>query len=82
MANTQYPKSFYQVFECEDTKDRWSYDAGKVLFEHEDLAQAHSYAWTEWKKDNTKAYTIIQPYYGDCRGGYGAWADAADAEIG
>ena len=66
-----YPKSFYQVFECSDASDPWSYDESKVLFEHNDLAWAHSFAYDEWKKDNTKVYTVIQPYDGSCRGGYG-----------
>jgi hypothetical protein len=71
----KYEKSFYQVFECTDVNDCFAYDANKVLFEHDNLGHAHSFAYDEWKKDNTKAYTIIQPYDESCRGGYGAWTD-------
>jgi ATP-dependent RNA circularization protein (DNA/RNA ligase family) len=67
----KYPKSFYQVFEC-DSNDMFDYDDRKVLFEHDNLAHAHSFAYEEWKKSGkTKVYTIIQPYDGSCRGGYG-----------
>jgi hypothetical protein len=70
MTQTKYPKSFYQVFECH-SDDMFDYDESKVLFEHDNLAWAHSYAYDEWNKDNTKRYTVIQPYDGSCRGGYG-----------
>ena len=71
MANTSIPKSFYQVFECRST-GMFDYDEGKVLFEHDCLANAHSYAYNEWlASGKTKVYTIIQPYDGSCRGGYG-----------
>ena len=73
MANTQFPKSLYRVYECIDVNDCFSYDEDKILFEHDNLGHAHSFAWTESKKDATKAYTIIQPYDDSCRGGYGAW---------
>ena len=71
MTQTQYPKSFYQVFECSDAADHWSYDPSKVLFKHDSLAHAHSFAYIQWNEDKTKVYTIIQPYDGSCRGGYG-----------
>ena len=71
MANTAIPKSFYQVFECRST-DMFDYDETKVLFEHNDLAWAHDYAYKQWLAyDKTRVYTIIQPYDGSCRGGYG-----------
>ncbi len=81
MANTQYPKSFYRVYECQDVNDCFSYDESKVLFESDNLGEAHTLAYTKWKLSlRERAYTIIQPYDDSCRGGYGAWADAADAE--
>lgn len=72
MTQTTYPKSFYQVFECSNANDPWSYDESKVLFESENLGEAHTLAYTKWKlSSRTKVYTIIQPYDGSCRGGYG-----------
>lgn len=71
MTKNKYPKSFYQVFQCSDANNPWSYDETLVLFEHDDLSEAHYFAHTEWLKDNTKIYTIIQPYDGAYRGGYG-----------
>lgn len=73
MANTQFPKSLYRVHECKNVNDCFSYDETAILLEHDNLANAHSFAYNLWKKDNTKAYTIIQPYDDSCRGGYGAW---------
>lgn len=70
MANFNYPKSFYQVFECSED-DYFSYDENLILFEDKDLARCHNFAYEAWKKDNAKFYTIIQPYDGSCRGGYG-----------
>lgn len=69
MANTSIPKSLYRVYECE--ADCFDYDPDECLWETDDLASAHSYAYEAWKKDNTKAYTIIQPYDESCRGHYG-----------
>lgn len=66
-----YPKSWYQVFECSDANDLWSYDETKLLFAHDSLAHAHTFAWEKWNQDQTKMFTIIQPYDGSCRGGYG-----------
>lgn len=80
MANTQYPKSLYRVFECTDSADCWSFDPSRILLEDTSLGEAHWFAYQLWLKDRSKAYTIIQPYDDSCRGGYGAWADAADAE--
>lgn len=75
----QYEKSFYQVFELQDPFDKWSYDENKVLFESDNLGEAHNYAWNERRlSSQTKSYTIIQPYYGSCRGGCGAWAEIED----
>lgn len=69
-GNIRYKKSWYQVYECTDPVDHWSL-SGNCLFEHDNLANAHSYAYTEWLKDKTKIYTIIQSFDGSCRGGYG-----------
>jgi hypothetical protein len=81
MANTQFPKSLYRVYECQDVNDCFSYNPDVILFESDNLGEAHTLAWTKWKLSlRTKAYTVIQPYDDSCRGGYGAWADAADAE--
>ena len=67
----KYEKSFYQVFECR-TQGMFDYDESKVLFEHDNLAFAHTYAYEQWVKSNkTKVFTIIQPHDGSCRGGYG-----------
>ena len=71
----KYSKYWYQVFECSDNTDAFSYDESKVLFESEKLDEAHFYAYKCWQQDNNKAYTIIQPYDGSCRGGYGAWTE-------
>jgi len=50
----------------------FDYDESKVLFEHDDLAWAHDYAYKQWlASGKTKVYTVIQPYDGSCRGGYG-----------
>jgi hypothetical protein len=71
MANTSIPKSWYQVFKCNST-GMFDYDESKVLLEHDNLANAHSFAYNAWLASNkTEVYTIIQPYDGSCRGGYG-----------
>ena len=71
MANTAIPKSFYQVFECR-SPEMFDYDAAQVLFEHHDLAWAHDFAYKQWlASGESRVYTIIQPYDGSCRGGYG-----------
>jgi hypothetical protein len=80
LANIRFPKSMYRVYECQDVNDCFSYEPEKCLMEHENLGNCHSAAHGMWLKDKTKAYTIIQPYDGSCRGGCGAWADAEDAE--
>lgn len=70
-GNLRYKKSWYQVFECTDPVDHWSL-SGKCLFEHDNLAHAHGYAYEEWKRHSKKRiFTIIQAYDGSCRGGYG-----------
>lgn len=69
MTQTKYPVSFYQVFRA--YRDEFDYSEYEVLFQCYDLGQAHAYAHESWKKDNTKAYTIIQPYNDSCRGHYG-----------
>ena len=71
MADTSISKYLYRVYEAQDTSDYFSYDYTKSLFEHHDLAWAHDFAYKEWLKDNTKAFTLIQRYDGSCRGGYG-----------
>jgi len=68
-------KSLYRVYECVDVTDAFSYNTSQVMFEHDNLANAHSFAYNVWYKDQSKAYTIIQPYDGSCRGGYGAWTN-------
>lgn len=79
MANTQYPKSFYQVFECE--ADCFDYDPAKVLYESDDLGQAHSFAYMKWKLSlREKAFTVIQPYDESCRGHYGIKSYDYEAE--
>jgi hypothetical protein len=71
MANTSIPKSWYQVFECR-SQGMFDYDETKVLCESDSIAVTHSYAYKEWlASGKTKVYTIIQPYDGSCRGGYG-----------
>lgn len=65
----KYEKSFYQVFRA--YRDMFDYSEYEVLFEDYDLGQAHSYAYELWKKNPEHRYTIIQPYDGSCRGGYG-----------
>jgi hypothetical protein len=71
-VNQQYQKSWYQVFEVTDPEDHWSYVDGKVLFESDSLALAHSYAYQAWEMSSkNRIYTIIQPYDESCRGGYG-----------
>jgi hypothetical protein len=77
----KFQKSFYQVFECSNPNDYWSYDITKVLFESDDLAKAHSYAYTQYnEKHQTKFFVIIQPYDGSCRGGYGFTVKKDDEE--
>ena len=67
-----YPKSWYQVFLCSDAADHWSYNEDKILFESDDMSKVHGYAYEAWlASGTTKVYTIIQPYDGSCRGGYG-----------
>ena len=70
-GNPRYQKSWYQVFECVDPEDHWSYKDNRILFESDCLAKTHSYAYNEWLKDSTKVYTIIQACDEACRGGYG-----------
>ena len=65
-----YPKSWYQVFEC-NSPDMFDYEP-EVLFESDCMAKVHGFAYEAWKaSDKTKLFTIIQPYDGSCRGGYG-----------
>jgi hypothetical protein len=71
MADTSISKYLYRVYEAQDTTDYFSYDAAKCLFEHQDLSWAHDFAYKKWLKDKTRAFTVIQPYDGSCRGGYG-----------
>lgn len=71
MANTQYPKSFYQVFICNDPANCHDYDSEKVVFESTDLGSCHNFAYMQWVTNKAIAYTIIQPYDESCRGGYG-----------
>ena len=80
MANTQYSKYLYRVYECQDVNDWESFDADKILLETDDLASAHDFAYKAWLSDKNRAYVIFQPYYDLCRGGTGAWAIAADGE--
>ena len=71
-GNPRYQKSWYQVFECTDAEDHWSYKDNKVLFESDCLAKTHSYAYEAWlATGKTKVYTIIQAFDEACRGGYG-----------
>ena len=70
-GNPRYKKGWYQVFECTDADDKWSYGHTKVLFESANLALAHTYAYNAWLEDETRIYTIIQAYDESCRGGYG-----------
>ena len=70
-GNPRYQKSWYQVYECTDAEDHWSYGHTKVLFESDNLGQAHTYAYNAWLEDKTRIYTIIQAYDESCRGGYG-----------
>ena len=77
-GNIRYQKSWYQVYECLDTTDPFSYGHTKVLFESDNLGQAHSYAYNTWLEDESKAYTIIQPYDESCRGGYGDWVEQGE----
>lgn len=72
MANTSIPKSWYKVYECSDTQDRWSFDSDKELFASDCMAKTHSFAYNAWlERGKTGLFTIIQPYDGSCRGGYG-----------
>ena len=71
-GNLRYQKSWYQVFEATDPEDHWSFKDGKILFESDCLAKAHSYAYEQWlASDKKEVYTIIQAYDESCRGGYG-----------
>jgi hypothetical protein len=64
-------KSWYKVYKCNST-DCFDYDSDKELFASDNLALAHSYAYNAWlASGKTEVYTIIQPYEGSCRGGYG-----------
>lgn len=63
-------KSFYLVFEA-FSDDYFDYDEEKILLKTNGLDKAHSFAYEEWKKDQTKYFTIIQAYDGSFRGGYG-----------
>lgn len=80
MANTQYPKSFYRVFVCNDPANCHDYDPENVIFESEKLCSCHSFAYNQWLTDKSVAYTIIQPYDGSCRGGYGLVEDEEEPE--
>jgi len=65
-----YPKSLYRVYECFD--DCFDYDPSKCLFESDNLAEAHTLAYTKWKLSlRERAFTVIQPYDESCRGHYG-----------
>ena len=68
-SSGMYDKSFYQVFKCNSTW-MFDYDSSKVLFESDNLGKAHSFAYEKHLEDK-QVYTIIQPYDGSCRGGYG-----------
>ena len=71
-GNPRYQKSWYQVFECTDSADHWSYATGKIMFESDCLAKTHSYAYEQWlSSGKTKVYTIIKACDEACRGGYG-----------
>ena len=80
MANTQYPKSFYRVFVCNDPANCHDYDPEKVIFESNDLGSCHNFAYTQWLTDKAIAYTIIQPYDESCRGGYGLVEEEEEPE--
>jgi hypothetical protein len=70
-GNLRYQKSWYQVFKC-NSQDSFDYDEDMVLFEHDNLANAHSYAYNAWLESNkSTVYAIIQPYDKSYRGGYG-----------
>lgn len=70
VCGRKYPKSWYQVYEC-NSPDMFDYE-GAPLFESDCMAKVHSFAYEAWKtSDKTKLFTIIQPYDGSCRGGYG-----------
>lgn len=64
------PKNVYRVYQCR-TSDWFNYDKTELLYETDDLAAAHGFAYGKWLQDEDKSYTIIQPYDGSCRGGYG-----------
>ena len=70
-GNPRYQKSWYQVFECTDAEDHWSYKDSKILFESDCLAKTHTYAYNAWLEDKARIYTIIQAFDEACRGGYG-----------
>ena len=60
----------YQVFECYSS-DQYDYDSTKVLFETDDLAQAHTFAYMKWKLSlREKKYTIVDVKEA-CRDHYG-----------
>lgn len=67
-----HEKSFYQVFKC-FSADKFDYDEDAVLFESENLGNCHNFAYQLWieREDDNAFVTIIQPYDGSCRGGYG-----------
>lgn len=67
----EYEKGFYQVFECCNPDDHFSYNAEEVLFQSNDLSDAHGFAYRAWQADNSRIFAVIQPYNGDFRGGYG-----------
>jgi hypothetical protein len=71
MADTSISKYLYRVYEAQDATNYFSYDEANCLFEHHDLSWAHDFAYKEWLNDKSRAFTIIQPYDGSCRGGYG-----------
>lgn len=67
-----YEKSFYQVFKC-FSSDKFDYDEDAVLFASKSLGDCHNFAYQLWieREDDNVFVTIIQPYDGSCRGGYG-----------
>ena len=70
MANTSIPKSLYRVYES--VGGIFDYDTDECLFESDDLGQAHTLAYTKWKLSlRERAFVVIQPYDGSCRGHYG-----------
>ncbi len=70
MQMSKPPKSWYIVYEC-NSSDPFDHQSIE-LFQSDNLADAHTFAYNKWLKSNKKkAFTIIQPYDGSCRGGYG-----------